>query len=126
MCSEQPSYAPEPTDDRLDTLYSPVYSQRYPSKHGALIEARQVFLEESDMAERPGPAEARLGSELWDGIEFPPDGAPGRLLALMRSGGALATYSARGVGRCSFEAVEFCTGKRSGSPGKRERLVAVR
>ena len=52
MCSEQPSYAPEPTDDRLDTLYSPIYSQRYPSKHGALIEVRHVFLEKSDVAER--------------------------------------------------------------------------
>ena len=52
MCPEQPSYAPEPTADGFDTLYSPVYGQTYPSKHGALIEARHVFLEGSDVAER--------------------------------------------------------------------------
>jgi len=48
------------------------------------------------------------------------------LLAVIRSGGAPATYSARGVVRPSLEAVELGTGKRSGSTGKRERLVAVR
>ncbi len=62
----------------------------------------------------------KVKPELWT------PALPARLLALMRSSGAPATYLARGVGRCSLEAVELGTGKRSGSPGKRERLVAVR
>ncbi len=98
MRPEQPSYTPEPINNGLDTLYSPVYDQTYQSKHGALIEARHVW------------TPAFLAG----------------LLAVMRSGGALATYSARGVVRRSLEAVEFRTGKRSGPPDKREMLVAVR
>ena len=49
-----------------------------------------------------------------------------RLLAVMRLGGMRATYSASGVVRGSLEAVGFRVDKRSGLPGKRERLVAVR
>ncbi len=111
MRPEQPSYTPEPINNGLDTLYSPVYDQTYPSKHGALIEARHVFLEGSGVAERL--------AQLWTPAFL------ARLFAVMRSGGALATYSARGVVRSGLEAVGFRTGKRSGLPGKREMLVAV-
>ncbi len=47
MPSEPPRYPAEPTADGFDTLYSPVYGQTYPSKHGALIKAWPVFLEGS-------------------------------------------------------------------------------
>ena len=43
---------PEPTADGFDTLYSPAYNQTYHSKHGALTEARHVFLEGTGVAER--------------------------------------------------------------------------
>lgn len=33
-----------PTDDGVDTLYSPQYGQTFHSRHGALIEAEHVFL----------------------------------------------------------------------------------
>jgi tRNA U34 5-methylaminomethyl-2-thiouridine-forming methyltransferase MnmC len=49
-----------------------------------------------------------------------------RLFAVMREGGTLATYSAKGSVRRSLDAVGFRVGKRSGPPGKREMLVAVR
>jgi len=35
----------EPTADGFDTLYSPAYDQTFHSKHGALTEARHVFLQ---------------------------------------------------------------------------------
>ena len=225
---------PHPTDDGFDTLFSPVYGQTYHSRHGALVEARHVFLEGSSVADRlaqglptqvlevgfgtglnflltahraaaanvalryvalekevlPAAVLARLnhGSRLgatalrdallawrrtlpdvvplgryplalsercaldlvvgdatridlpdlaYDAVyldAFSPDVNPelwtpsflARLFAVMREGGTLATYSARGVVRRSLESVGFRTGKRSGPPGKREMLVAVR
>ena len=232
MPPDQPT--PEPTADGFDTLYSPRYGQTYHSKHGALIEARHVFLEGSGVAERlaqrlptwvlevgfgtglnflltahratstgtplqyvalekavlPADVLARLNhgpqlgaTDLCDALlagrralpnvvppgryplafaetgsldlvvgdatevelpnlaydavyldAFSPDVNPelwtpaflARLYAVMREGGTLATYSARGVVRRSLEAAGFRTGKRSGPPGKREMLVAVR
>ncbi len=41
-----------PTADGFDTLYSTVYGQTYHSTHGALTEARHVFLEGTGAAER--------------------------------------------------------------------------
>ena len=41
-----------PTADGFDTLYSPAYGQTYHSTHGALREARHVFLEGTGVAER--------------------------------------------------------------------------
>ena len=49
-----------------------------------------------------------------------------RLLAVMPPDGMLATYSASGVVRRSLEAAGFRVDKRSGLPGKREGLGAVR
>lgn len=40
------------TDDGCDTLYSPAYDQTYHSTHGALTEARHVFLEGTGVAAR--------------------------------------------------------------------------
>lgn len=48
-----------------------------------------------------------------------------RLLAVMRLGGMLTTYSASGVVRRGLEAAGFRVDKRSGLPGKRERLLVV-
>ena len=41
-----------PTADGFDTLYSTAYEQTYHSTHGALTEARHVFLEGTGVAER--------------------------------------------------------------------------
>ncbi|MFQ5571017.1 MAG: tRNA (5-methylaminomethyl-2-thiouridine)(34)-methyltransferase MnmD [Rhodothermales bacterium] len=43
---------PEPTADGFDTLYSATYGQTYHSVHGALTEARHVFLRGSGVEER--------------------------------------------------------------------------
>ncbi len=225
---------PELTADGFDTLYSPAYGQTYHSKHGALAEARHVFLEGAGVDERlaqglstrvlevgfgtglnflltahraaasqaplhyvalekdvlpagvlaglnhgprldalalrdalvawrralpeppPFGIHGRRFSEIllldlivgdatiaplpnlaFDAVyldAFSPDANPelwtpdflGRLFEVMRPGGKLATYSAKGSVRRGLEAVGFRTGKRSGPPGKREMLVAVR
>ena len=50
--SGQPRYTLTPTGDGFDTLYTPRYGQTYHSTHGALTEARHVFLEGTGVDER--------------------------------------------------------------------------
>ncbi len=52
MPPEPAPYAPEPTADGFDTLYSAAYGQTFHSRHGALAEARHVFLEGAGVADR--------------------------------------------------------------------------
>jgi len=44
--------SPEATTDGVDTLFSPTYRQTYHSRHGALVEARHVFLRGSGVEAR--------------------------------------------------------------------------
>lgn len=52
MPSDPRPLQPLPTADGVDTLYSTAYAQTYHSKHGALAEARHVFLKGSGVAAR--------------------------------------------------------------------------
>ena len=58
--------------------------------------------------------------ELWTSAFFE------RIFSVMKPGGRLATYSAKGAVRRGLAAVGFTVEKRPGPPGKREMLVAVR
>ena len=61
-----------------------------------------------------------VNPELWTSAFF------ARLFAVLKPGGRLATYSAKGQVRRNLAAVGFRVEKRLGPPGKREMLVAVR
>ena len=58
--------------------------------------------------------------ELWTSTFF------ARLFGVMKPGGRLATYSAKGQVRRDLEAAGFAVEKRPGPPSKREMLVAVK
>lgn len=80
----------ERTADGADTLYSPAYGQTYHSRHGALAEARHVFLQATGTAERlaAGRATRVLEVGFGTGLNF--------LLAARHAvlGGAVLHYTA--------------------------------
>ena len=61
-----------------------------------------------------------VNPELWTSSFFK------RLFDVLKGGGRLATYSAKGQVRRDLEGVGFAAKKRPGPPGKREMLVAVK
>ncbi len=79
--------------------------------------------------------ETSIPAHAYDAIyldAFSPEGNPelwtpaflSKLLAVMRPGGMLATYSAKGAVRRTLETLGFDVEKRPGPPGKREMIVA--
>ncbi len=62
----------------------------------------------------------RAQSELWSEDSFE------RCHAMLKQGGALVTYAAKGSARRAMESVGFVVSRLPGAPGKREMLRAVK